>query len=49
MIFRLKYLVQPNSAKKKLLKVTKYPFSLTEIPVSNFYPVKIAFFGAALL
>ena len=31
MIFRLKYLVQPNSAKKNLSKVTKYHFSLAEI------------------
>ena len=38
-----------TNTQQNLAKVLKYDFSLAEIPVSNFYPVKIAFFGARLL
>ena len=47
--FRLTHVVEPNPTQQNLAKVLKYHFSLAEIPVSNFYPVKIAFFGARLL
>ena len=47
--FRLTHVVEPNPTQQNLAKILKYHFSLAEIPVSNFYLVKIAFFGARLL
>ena len=43
------HVVEPNPTQQNLAKVLKYHFSLAEIPVSNFNPDKIAFFGARLL
>ena len=48
-VLRLTHVVEPNPTQQNLAKILKYHFSLAKIPVFNFYPVKIAFFGARLL